>query len=148
MAPRKMVRPRVESDAERAATDEPERVADVAREGNGSEAGSASQAEAAGARGEGDRDGTARGGAPEEGGTQGSPHIRSWVARAVAGHEHAALGGLVGLVVAILVFVIGFWEMLFVSLLVVAGVSLGQYLDGDPKIVNLIRRLLFEGRRS
>ena len=44
------------------------------------------------------------------------------------------------------VFLVGFWETLFVVLLMVVGVALGQYLDGDPKIVNFIRRFLSEGR--
>lgn len=62
------------------------------------------------------------------------------------GHENAVLGGIVGLVVAILMFAIGFWHTLFVSVMVAAGVALGQYLDGDPRIVNLIRRIIAEFR--
>lgn len=61
-------------------------------------------------------------------------------------HFHAVVGGVCGLVVAILIFVVGFWQTLFVSALAAVGVAVGQYLDGDPKIVNLIRRLLSEGR--
>ncbi|MBQ9315377.1 MAG: DUF2273 domain-containing protein [Atopobiaceae bacterium] len=66
--------------------------------------------------------------------------------RLMAEHFHAVVGGVCGLVVAVLIFVVGFWQTLFVSLLAAVGVALGQYLDGDPKIVNLIRRLLSEGR--
>lgn len=69
-----------------------------------------------------------------------------WLRATFPGHEHAFLGGLCGLLVAVLVFVLGFWETLFVSLLVVVGVALGQYVDGDPKIIRALRRLLAEGR--
>jgi hypothetical protein len=31
---------------------------------------------------------------------------------------------------------------------VLAGVALGQYLDGDPKIVNLIKSLFTEGHEG
>lgn len=65
-----------------------------------------------------------------------------WVSRMFPGNEHAVYGGIVGLVMAVLIFVVGFWQMLFVSALVVAGVALGQALDGDPKIIKVIRRLI------
>ena len=71
---------------------------------------------------------------------------RTQLKRLMAEHFHAVVGGVCGLVVAVLIFVVGFWQTLFVSLLAGVGVALGQYLDGDPKIVNLIRRLLSEGR--
>ena len=71
---------------------------------------------------------------------------RSQSKQLLAEHFHAVVGGLCGLVAALLIFVIGFWQTLFVSLLVFVGVALGQYLDGDPKIVNLIRQFLSEGR--
>lgn len=72
--------------------------------------------------------------------------LSAWLAKTFPGNEHAAMGGVLGLIVAIAFFVAGFWKTLFVMLLVVAGVALGQFLDGDPKIVNLIRRLFSEGR--
>ncbi len=64
------------------------------------------------------------------------------VQRLVQGHEHAVLGGIAGLVIALLMFLVGFWQTLFICLLVFVGIALGQYLDGDPKIINWIRRLL------
>ena len=60
-------------------------------------------------------------------------------------HMHAVIGGIFGLVAALCIFCIGFWKTLFVSLLVCAGIALGQYLDGDPKIINFLRRLLLGG---
>ena len=99
-------------------------------------------AEQAAAEAEGDQ-------AEETGGQRASGPLRGasdWLSRTFPGSEHAALGGLAGLLVALAVFLVGFWETLFVVLLMVVGVALGQYLDGDPKIVNFIRRFLAEGR--
>ena len=67
------------------------------------------------------------------------------IGRIAPGHEHAVLGGLFGLVFAVLFFVIGFWQTLLVALLVFIGIAFGQYLDGDPKIINFIRRALTGG---
>ncbi len=72
----------------------------------------------------------------------------TWLSRTFPGHEHAVLGGACGLVAALMVFVVGFWQMLFVSLVVLVGIALGQFLDGDPKIVNFIRRVLADGRNN
>ena len=58
------------------------------------------------------------------------------------GHEHAILGGLAGLAIAFLMFTIGFWKTLFITLLVAVGVAIGQLIDGDPKIINVLRRLI------
>lgn len=69
-----------------------------------------------------------------------------WVSKAFPGREYTVLGGLCGLIGAILIFVVGFWPMLFVAILIAVGVALGQYLDGDPKIINQLRRLFSEGR--
>ena len=70
----------------------------------------------------------------------------AWLTSIFTGHSYAALGGVCGLVVALLVFFVGFWKTLFVCLLVLVGVAFGQYLDGDPKIVNRIRELVVEAR--
>ncbi len=72
----------------------------------------------------------------------------AWLPRVLSGHEHAALGGLCGLLIAVLVFVVGFWRTLFVTVLVVVGVAVGQYLDGDPRLVKLVRKVLAELRGS
>ena len=74
------------------------------------------------------------------------PKPLAWVERIAPGHVNAVLGGLAGLIVALLVFVVGFWKTLFVCALVVVGVAVGQCLDGDPKIVNKLRQLLADER--
>lgn len=61
-------------------------------------------------------------------------------------HENALLGGLMGLIVAVLVFVAGFWRTLFVVAMVTIGVAIGQYLDGTPRIINFVRRVIAEFR--
>ena len=72
--------------------------------------------------------------------------LTGWVAQVFPGHEHAVIGGLAGLLVAVLFFLLGFWRTVLVCLLVSFGVAVGQYLDGDPKMVDLIRRALGDGR--
>lgn len=62
--------------------------------------------------------------------------VTSWLASNFPGHENAVFGGIVGLIIAIMVFVIGFWQTLFISVCVLVGVAIGQYLDGRPTIVN------------
>ena len=74
------------------------------------------------------------------------PKALAWIERIAPGHVNAVLGGFAGLVVALMVFVVGFWQTLFVCALVVIGVAVGQCLDGDPKIVNMLRNLLADER--
>jgi uncharacterized membrane protein len=68
--------------------------------------------------------------------------IVAWIETRFPGHGNAIFFGLVGLAAAILIFSLGFWRTLLIAVLVVAGVAFGQYLDGDPRIVNVFRRLL------
>jgi uncharacterized membrane protein len=56
------------------------------------------------------------------------------------------LGGVIALVVALLVFIIGLPRMLLICLLVVVGVALGQVVDGDPKIIRAIANLFNDDR--
>lgn len=74
--------------------------------------------------------------------TQG---IYAWCSKIAPGHEHALIGGVCGLVIALLIYVVGFWRTLFVCLLVFVGAAIGQYLDGDPKILSFIRRVIAAG---
>ena len=67
-----------------------------------------------------------------------------WLSKAFPGREYAVLGGLAGLVIALLMFFLGFWKVLFVALVVLVGIAIGQYLDGDPKLVNFLRRIFTE----
>ena len=52
--------------------------------------------------------------------------VSGWVSRTFPGHENAFWGGV--------------FRALAVAALVFIGVALGQVADGDPKIINLIRR--------
>jgi len=68
-----------------------------------------------------------------------------WLNRFVPGHGNTILFGIVGLLLALLVFKIGVWRSFVVLVLVVGGMAFGQYLDGDPKILRLFRDLLNRG---
>ena len=68
--------------------------------------------------------------------------VASWLSRTFPGNEHAAIGGLLGLLAAIMVFVVGIGKTLVVALLVFVGVTLGQCLDGNPKIINFARSII------
>ena len=90
---------------------------------------------------------------PEEPSEQGRRSLsgsanatRAWLRRTFPGHENAVLWGIVGFVAAILIFVVGFWQTLFVAILVTVGVSFGQYLDGDPKIWRAVSKLFTDNR--
>lgn len=76
-------------------------------------------------------------------------HARSatshWLSSNFPGHENAVFGGACGLIVALLVFVIGFWRTLFVVICVLVGVAIGQYLDGSPAVVKAFRKLFGGG---
>ena len=84
---------------------------------------------------------------PHQRATKARESVASWVRRTFPGHEHAFWGGVVALVVALLVFMIGLWRVLFIGIVVIIGIAIGQVFDGDPKMVNAIRSL-FEGDRG
>jgi uncharacterized membrane protein len=63
----------------------------------------------------------------------------SWLEGVFPGHGNAALFAIIGLVVALLFFSLGFWQTVLLVILVVAGVAFGQKLDGDPKIINALK---------
>lgn len=75
------------------------------------------------------------------------PHqaVVGWVHRSFPGHENAFYGGVTGLALAILFLIVGFWTTLEIALFCIAGVAVGQLLDGDPRIIRTIRSL-FEPR--
>ena len=70
-----------------------------------------------------------------------------WVHSTFAGHEHAFYGGLIALLAAVLIFIFGPLHVLLVCVLVVIGVAIGQYFDGDPKIIRMVGDL-FNGNRE
>lgn len=69
----------------------------------------------------------------------------AWLSRNFPGHEHAAMGGICGLVIALLLFVIGVWRTLLIALLMGIGVAVGLYVDGDERMVAALRSLLGGG---
>lgn len=72
---------------------------------------------------------------------EGAGRVFSWVRRTFPGHENAFWGGVCGMLAAIVFFAIGFWRTVVIVVLVIAGVALGQVLDGDSKIVEAARRI-------
>lgn len=71
----------------------------------------------------------------------GSARLFAWVRRTFPGHEHAFWGGVIGFLAALLFLVLGLWRALVIVVLVVVGVAAGQALDGDSKIMDLMRHL-------
>ena len=65
-----------------------------------------------------------------------------WLDETFPNGRNAVLGGVTGLVVALLLFAIGVLKTLVIAILVVVGVACGQYLDGDPKIVRFVQNLM------
>lgn len=65
-----------------------------------------------------------------------------WLDETFPNGRNAVLGGVAGLVVALLLFTIGVLKTLVIAILVVVGVACGQYLDGDPKIVRFVQNLM------
>ena len=70
----------------------------------------------------------------------GAGRVGAWVSRTFPGHEHAFWGGVLGLLAALVFFAIGFFRTLLIVVLIVVGVAVGQALDGDPKLINAVRR--------
>lgn len=69
-------------------------------------------------------------------------HIQAWLTETFPGNENAVLGGIAGLAIACLFFAIGFSKTLFIVILVLIGVAVGQYADGDPKLARAIQKLI------
>lgn len=65
-----------------------------------------------------------------------------WLDQTFPNSKNAVIGGLAGLVVALLLFSIGLFKTLVIAILVLVGVAAGQYLDGDPKLVKAIQNLM------
>lgn len=64
------------------------------------------------------------------------------------GHGTEAFWACVGFVCALLILWIGFWRTLVIVLFVVAGIAFGQYLEGDPKILNAIKSWFDNNQRK
>ncbi len=77
---------------------------------------------------------------------EGAGKVSAWVRRTFPGHENAFVGGVLGLLVAIFIFCVGIGRTLLIVLLVVVGVALGQCVDGDPKIINAVKKYFSDKR--
>ena len=65
--------------------------------------------------------------------------VASWVQSTFPGHEKSFIGGLIGFVAAILFLSLGIGRALVVIVFIIIGVAVGQYLEGDPKILTAVR---------
>ncbi|MDJ1121987.1 DUF2273 domain-containing protein [Olsenella sp. YH-ols2217] len=72
----------------------------------------------------------------------------AWLDGVAPGHGNAVLFGIAGGVVALVILYVGFFQALLIAILVLAGVAFGQWLDGDPVIINALSRLLRSGDNS
>ena len=68
--------------------------------------------------------------------------LSRWFAQTFPTSQNAVIGGLVGLLLALLLFTIGILKTLVIAVLVVAGVAVGQYLDGDAKLIRIVQNLM------
>lgn len=90
-----------------------------------------------------DQEGSRRTREADEGPLEGlGARLRTRLAAAVPGHEGAVVGGLVGLILAVLVLVLGFWCTLAIAFFVVAGIAAGQAFDGNPRIIRALRAFI------
>lgn len=78
---------------------------------------------------------------------KGVNRVTAWVHATFPGHENAFWGGVIGLLAALVFFAIGLWRTLLIAVLVLVGVAVGQAIDGDPKIVNLIRQIFIRNNQ-
>lgn len=77
----------------------------------------------------------------------GAGRLSAWVSRTFPGHERAFWGAVAGFVAAIAFLVVGPWPLVVIAVFVLSGVAVGQALDGDPRIVNTLRRLFTRGNQ-
>lgn len=86
--------------------------------------------------------------------TEGSPRTFSGIMRSASrwfkatfpGHQNSVLGGICGFIVALLIFGIGFWRTLFIVICVAIGVAIGQFFDGNPRVVHAVRKVFSDNR--
>lgn len=108
---------------------------------NGSSAADVAGAQASAAQPSGDAAQPASG--PEPAAQPGVlTRASRWLDETFPNSRNAVLGGVTGLVVALLLFTIGVLKTLVIAILVVVGIACGQYLDGEPKIVRFIQNLM------
>lgn len=71
----------------------------------------------------------------------GFSRVSAWVSKTFPGHENAFWGGVLGLVAAVVLLAFGILKTLIVVVLVMAGIAVGQLVDGDPKLIRALQRL-------
>lgn len=94
----------------------------------------------------GGEQGKAGNAAPTDSGVAGSAaagfsRVSAWVSKTFPGHENAFWGGVLGLVAAVVLLAFGIFKTLVLVVLVVAGIAVGQLVDGDPKLIRALQRL-------
>lgn len=68
--------------------------------------------------------------------------FRSWC----RGREHAVLGAVVGLIVALCIFNLGLLKTLIIAVCVCVGIAFGQYIDGNPRMLSIVKKLFRDNR--
>ena len=74
--------------------------------------------------------------------------LKELFAKAVPGHENEFLFAGIGFIAALILLFIGFWQFMLILLFVVAGVMFGQYLDGEPKVLNALKEWIASIRKD
>lgn len=69
------------------------------------------------------------------------PVLNPWLHRQFPGHEHAVVGCLVGLFLALVVLYVGIPRGLFIVACMVVGMFVGMYFDGDSRLTGAVRAL-------
>lgn len=72
--------------------------------------------------------------------------VSRWFTTTFPGHQNSVMGGICGLIVALLIFGIGFWRTLFIVICVAIGVAIGQFFDGNPRVVHAVRKVFSDNR--
>lgn len=123
----------------------------TAKAGDEGEKGEEKFAAAAGTKSKDGKDALAsKDGEAEADAKDPSEHVFMTICRSLAtdiwkyteAHPHTVLFGLVGFVLALLVFIIGFWTTLVLALFILIGVAIGQIVDGDGVFARLFQRLI------
>ncbi len=70
------------------------------------------------------------------------PALRTAVSRMAQGRFHTLLYAAFGLVAALAILLVGFWQTLLVAGLVAIGAAIGLYQDGNAFLRTLVARLL------
>ena len=69
------------------------------------------------------------------------PVLNPWLHRQFPGHEHAVVGCLVGLFLALVVLYVGIPRGLFIVACMAVGMFVGMYFDGDSRLTGAVRAL-------